>query len=90
MNTSTPNRPRAHDVRFDGGLMHVELEDGRVLTTSYDRFPKLVHAKPVQRNRWEIIGHGVGIHWPDLDEDLSTDGLLRDAIRVRNVRRRAG
>lgn len=82
MNSSQPNRPRAGRVWFDNGLLHVELLDGRVIAARYDTFPGLASASPAQRENWEIIGAGVGIRWPDVDEDLSTDGLLRDAVSV--------
>jgi hypothetical protein len=81
MSTSSP-RPRAKHVSFAGGLMHIELEDGRVIHARYNCFPRLAKASDAQRNRWELVGHGVGIHWLDVDEDLSTDGLLRDAVAV--------
>lgn len=82
MNSSQPNRPRAKRLSFDDDLLHVELEDGRVIAARFDSFPRLVNATEEQRNNWEIIGRGVGIHWPDVDEDLSTDGLVRDAVSV--------
>jgi hypothetical protein len=82
MSTSAPDRPRAKHVWFDGGLLRVELEDGRVLHTRYDRFPRLAAASDAQRAAWELIGRGVGIHWPELDEDLSMDGLLCTAVAV--------
>ena len=56
--------------------------DGRVISARYDQFPRLVGSTEEQRANWEIIGRGVGIRWPDLDEDLSTDGLLRAAVSV--------
>ena len=62
--------------------MRVELVDGRVITARYDTFHRLRDATKTQRENWQLIGRGVGIHWPDVDEDLSTDGLLRDAISV--------
>jgi len=82
MNSSDPSRPRAKRIWFAADLMHVELEDGRVLHVRYDRFKRLGSATEAQRANWQLIGRGVGIHWPDLDEDLSTDGLLRDAVAV--------
>ena len=82
MNSSQPNRPRAKHLWFDGDLLRVELEDGRVLAVRYGVFPRLAKASRAQRNNWKLIGRGVGIHWPAIDEDLSTDGLLRDAISL--------
>ncbi len=75
-------RPRATRIWFDAGLMHLELADGRVVHARYDRFPRLATASHAQRGAWELIGHGVGIHWPEIHEDLSTEGLLRDAMSV--------
>ena len=67
---------RARGVSFDDRMMHVSLSDGRCLGVPLDRFPRLHAATPEQRERWELIGQGVGIHWPELDEDLSVSGLL--------------
>ena len=53
--------------------------DGRAITTPLAWFPRLLHAAPAARQRWQISGGGYGIHWPDVDEDLSTEGLLRGA-----------
>jgi hypothetical protein len=68
---------RASDVRFDADQMWVELDDGRTLGIPLAWYPRLLNATPAQRGRWEKIGGGYGIHWPDIDEDLSTEGLLR-------------
>lgn len=68
--------PLATAVVFDADLMHVALSDGRRLGVPLDWFPRLAGATPQQRQRWELIGRGVGIHWPDIDEDLSVAGLL--------------
>ena len=67
---------RAHDLEFVPDAFVVHLEDGRSLTLPLEWFPRLRDATPEQRNRWEWIGPGIGIHWPDLDEDLSVAGLL--------------
>ena len=90
MNSSDPKRPRATRAWFGSGLLHVKLEDGRVLSAAYKRFTRLARATPAQRNHCELVGKGVGIHWPDIDEDLSVDGLLRDAVRVRPAKKKAG
>ncbi len=89
MNSSHPNRPRAKHVWFAENLLHVELRDGRVVSARYDMFPRLANAMPEQRDNWELIGEGVGIHWPDVDEDLSTDGLVRDAVSISSSRAEA-
>jgi hypothetical protein len=52
------------------------MEDGRTLTVPLEWFPRLRDASPEQRNRWRLIGPGTGIHWPDIDEDISVAGLL--------------
>jgi len=83
MNSSHPNEPLAKSVRLaPDGLIFVELVDGRVIAARYDTFSRLKKASDKQRTNWRLIGDGVGIHWPDVDEDLSTEGLLRDALLV--------
>jgi len=64
-------------LRFEAESMHVQLSDGRELTVPLEWFPTLRNATSEQRNNWRLIGKGVGIHWEDLDEDLSVEGLLR-------------
>jgi hypothetical protein len=54
----------------------VELSDGRALSVPYSWYPRLQHARPDEREKWELIGDGDGIHWPALDEDVSVEGLL--------------
>lgn len=56
--------------------LSVTLEDGRIVTVPLDWYPRLNHGTPAERNRWRLLGRGVGIHWPDLDEDISVDGIL--------------
>lgn len=68
--------PMAVDVRFRRGMMRVKLSDGREIAVPLERFPKLKNASAAQRNNWRLIGQGIGIHWEDLDEDLSVKGLL--------------
>ncbi len=58
-------------------MLHVRLLDGRELSVQLEWFPKLRDATLVQRKRWRLIGRGVGIHWEDIDEDLSVTDLLR-------------
>ncbi len=70
---------RVRDVRFARETMSVDLMDGRTITVPLAWYPRLLAASPAQRKRWEPAGAGYGIHWPDLDEDLSTEGLLRGA-----------
>ena len=66
-------------VRFSEDSLIVDLADGRSISAPLAWFPRLLHATPAQRNNWQKAGGGFGIHWPDLDEDLSTEGLLRGA-----------
>jgi hypothetical protein len=71
--------PRAVDVALDDDDLTVDLADGRRLTVPLAWFPRLLHADPGQRGNWRLVGDGRGIHWPDVDEDLSVSGLLRGA-----------
>jgi hypothetical protein len=54
----------------------VDLVDGRTLSVPLAWYPRLLHGTPQERANWRLIGRGEGIHWPDLDEDLSVEGLL--------------
>ena len=67
---------RAVDVKITEDELSVSLEDGRTLAVPLAWFPRLLHGTKRERSRWRLIGRGVGIHWPELDEDLSTDGLI--------------
>ena len=67
------------DVHLGEDTFSVDLIDGRTITVPYAWYPRLLHATPKQRSNWETCGGGYGIHWPDVDEDLSTEGLLRGA-----------
>ncbi len=64
------------DVSFVDDVMQVNLTDGREIRVPLEWFPKLRDASPEVRQNWRLIGKGIGIHWPDLDEDLSLEGLL--------------
>jgi hypothetical protein len=75
---------RVSAVAFTDEALSVSLKDGRTITVPLAWYPRLLHATPQQRNHWKIAGGGYGIHWPDLDEDLSTEGLLRGAPAPRN------
>jgi hypothetical protein len=70
---------RVADVRFDEDRLIVDLMDGRTIAVPLAWYPRLFQATRAQRANWEKAGAGYGIHWPDLDEDLSTEGLLRGA-----------
>lgn len=70
---------RVKDVRFTEVLLIVDLVDGRTISVPLAWYPRLLAATRSQRSNWQIAGGGFGIHWPDIDEDLSTQGLLRGA-----------
>ena len=70
---------RARNVHIGKDRLTVDLMDGRSITVPIAWYPRLLAATPAQRRRWELAGGGYGIHWPDIDEDLSTEGLLRGA-----------
>ncbi|MGD9857784.1 MAG: DUF2442 domain-containing protein [Planctomycetaceae bacterium] len=73
------------DVRLHEDSFSVDLMDGRTISVPYAWYPRLLHASPEQRNNWQISTAGFGIHWPDVDEDLSTEGLLRGAPAARGT-----
>ena len=80
MSTSAPNPgERVADVSFTEDSVCVSLRDGRKISVPLAWYPRLLSATPLQRNNWKLAGAGYGIHWPDVDEDLSTEGLLRGA-----------
>ena len=70
---------RVLDVQSTDDALSVSLRDGRVITVPLVWYPRLLNATPAQRRNWKIAGGGYGIHRPDLDKDLSTEGLLRGA-----------
>jgi hypothetical protein len=68
--------PLATEVRTTDHELLVRLADGRSISVPLAWFPRLLHATPEHRRRFELIGDGEGIHWPDVDEDISVRGLL--------------
>jgi Protein of unknown function (DUF2442) len=70
---------RVVTVVFASDSFSVSMRDGRTITVPLAWYPRLLHGSAEQRANWQIAGGGYGIHWPDLDEDLSTEGLLRGA-----------
>jgi hypothetical protein len=70
---------RVSGVSFTADSMSVALKDGRTISVPLAWYPRLLHATANQLANWKIAGGGYGIYWPDLDEDLSTEGLLRGA-----------
>jgi len=68
--------PRAIEIVFTDHELTVQLMDGRVVSTPLAWFPRLLHANALQRANWELVGDGEGIHWPELDDDISVEGLI--------------
>ena len=77
---------RVKDVRFTEDTISVDLMDGRSITVPLVWYPRLLNASPEQLAQWEVCGGGYGIHWEVLDEDLSTEGMLRGAPAQRRER----
>ena len=71
-----PQTALAKAVSFSQDMLQVQLVDGRVIAAPLSWFPLLLNATPAQRNQFEIGGHGMSIHWPEIDEDLSVAGLM--------------
>lgn len=69
--------PTAIDVTVTADSLVVVLADGRELSAPLAWFPRLMEASEAQRKNWRFIGQGHGIHWPDVDEDISVEGLLQ-------------
>jgi len=67
---------KASNVSVTDDTFEVDLADGRTLSVPLTWYPRLLHGTPEERRNWRLIGDGVGIHWPDLDEDLSVEGML--------------
>jgi hypothetical protein len=80
MNTSASpsevGEARAQRVRVTEDSLIVDLVDGRTISVPLAWYPRLAHGTDAERSRWRFIGDGEGIHWPNLDEDISVEGLL--------------
>ena len=77
MNTLQITRePVASAVHFDEYSVIFELEDGRSISAPLEWFPRLRDATSEQRSKWRLIGRGCGIHWPEIDEDISIPGIM--------------
>ena len=78
MNISTVDVsvPEAESVDVTEDTLTAELSDGRSISVPLAWYPRLAHGTPEERHNWRLIGGGQGIHWPDLDEDISVEGLL--------------
>ena len=70
------SQARAQHVSLTDDALVVELVDGRTITVPLTWYPRLAHGTPAERANWRLIGEGEGIHWPDVDEDISVEGLL--------------
>ena len=66
----------AQDVRFSDDDFTVDLSDGRTITIPLAWFPRLFHGTPAERANWRWIGRGIGVHWPELDEDIAVEDLV--------------
>jgi len=71
-----PKQSSAKAVRTNEDALIVDLQDGRSISVPLDWYPRLLHGSRAERSNWELIGDGEGIHWLDLDEDISVAGLL--------------
>lgn len=78
MNTSATDikHGRAKHVEVTDEALKVDLEDGRTISVPVGWYPRLEHGTPDERQHWRFIGSGEGIHWIDLDEDISVENLL--------------
>ena len=63
-------------IYFDDTNIYMILNDGRIVGCPLSWFPRLANATKLERDNWELIGDGYGVHWPDIDEDLSAEGML--------------
>ena len=70
----------AIDVNFTKDTLHFVLADGREISAPLEWFPRLRDASNIDQNNWRFIGHGVGVHWPEIDEDIAVKTLLRGNI----------
>ena len=76
VSTTEVNVPDAMTIQVTDNALIAELSDGRSISVPLCWYPRLVQATPEERDNWELIGTGEGVHWPDLDEDLSIEGFL--------------
>ena len=74
---------RIHQVSFSGESMFVAFSDERSITVSIAYFPRLQAASPDQRERWQLVGRGLGVHWESVDEDLSIENILSAYSRAK-------
>ena len=67
---------KAQNVVVTEDTLTVDLSDGRTISAPIGWYPRLMHATPIERDNWRLIGKGEGIHWPELDEDISVENLI--------------
>lgn len=70
--------PHAVDVTFANEALHLVLADGREISAPLEWFPRLRDASEDQRRNWRLIGKGVGVHWPEIDEDIAVSTLMKE------------
>ena len=78
--------PMATSVSTTEDVLTVDLSDGRTISVPLTWYPRLFHGTPAERKKWRLIGGGEGINWPDLDEDLSVEGLIAGRPSVETAR----
>lgn len=72
-----PAQSLAESVAFMSDSLEIELSDGRTISAPLAWYPRLSHASPTQLSNWRLIGNGIGIHWPEIDEDISINDLIK-------------
>ena len=88
--SANENAACAQDVKVSADELTVDLTDGRVISVPLVWFPRLLHASQAQRGNWQLLGQGEGIHWPDVDEDVSVAGLLRGTPSLESPHKAVG
>ncbi len=86
-------QPKIQDIMTTEDRLTVSYDDGRIVSLPLKWYPRLLRATPQQRRNWELIGRGYGVHWSDVDEDLSAKGLLNGwpaREYLRHVQRTSG
>lgn len=89
-NSAIRIEPRVVEVTCTTGALHVRVADGRELAVPLEWFPRLRNASPKQLARYRLIGDGIGVHWPELDEAISVEGLFATRSRIGASRIAAG
>jgi len=89
LNTAANSEPRISAVAITDEMMAATLEDGRTISVPLTWSWRLSEASTQQRKNFEIIGNGVGIHWPDIDEDISAEGMLYEVPAQRSKRKQS-